>query len=178
MALKFLACTIRPSNPGFADSLLENWYEYEAGETQASLLVRQMDKLECMDQAFLYEERSGLGLGDFMALKEQITLPELKPWLQMRLQDYENLKARKNANILVVFVSGKTGHVLLSVEADHLQEDLVSVRGHSVFELQQNSISITYALVICYGKKQSLQRPPTETSFRRASANRCFSQLN
>lgn len=120
MALKFLACTIRPSNPGFADSLLENWYEYEAGETQASLLVRQMDKLECIDQAILYEERSGLGLGEFMALKEQITLPELKPWLQMRLQDYENLKARKNANIVVVFVSGKIGHVLLSVEADHL----------------------------------------------------------
>lgn len=79
-----------------------------------------MGKLEFMDQAILYEERSGLGSIDFMALNEQITLPELKPWLQMRLQDYDNLKARKNANIVVVFISGKFGHVLLLVEADHL----------------------------------------------------------
>lgn len=79
-----------------------------------------MGKLEFMDQAILYEERSGLGSIDFMALNEQITLPELKPRLQMRLQDYDNLKARKNANIVVVFISGKFGHVLLLVEADHL----------------------------------------------------------
>lgn len=79
-----------------------------------------MGKLEFMDQAILYEERSGLGSVNFMDLNEQITLPELKSWLQMRLQDYDNLKARKNANIVVVFISGKPGHILLLVEAGHL----------------------------------------------------------
>ena len=80
MALKFLACTIRSSNPSFADLILELWHEFEAGETRTSQLVRQTDKLECIDQAMIYEERSGLYLGDFMALEEQITLPELQPW--------------------------------------------------------------------------------------------------
>ena len=56
MALKFLACTIRPLNPNFADLILELWYEFEAGETRTSQLVRQIDKLECIDQAIIYEE--------------------------------------------------------------------------------------------------------------------------
>ena len=121
MALKFLACTVHASNPQFADSILEHWYEYEAGETRAAVLVRQMDKLECMDQAIIYEERSGLDLGEFMALKEQITLPELKPWLEIRLRDYKGLKLRKKANIVVVFVSGiKCPGPVTSNEADRL----------------------------------------------------------
>lgn len=55
IGLEFLAYTIRRSDPGFSDSLLETWYEYEAGETRASLLVREMNHLECMDQPILYE---------------------------------------------------------------------------------------------------------------------------
>ena len=106
MALKFLACTIRPSNPRFADLILDLWYEFEAGETRTSQLVRQIDKLECIDQAIIYEERSGLNLDAFMVLKEQITLSELQPWLKTRLQDYENLKSRKKAEVTVVFVIG------------------------------------------------------------------------
>jgi HD domain len=112
MALKFLACTIRSFNPAFADLILDHWLEYEAGETRTSLLVRQMDKLVCMDQAVIYEERSGLDLGEFMALKEQITLPELKPWLEIVLQKHENLGLRKSADIVVIFVSGMTGYFL------------------------------------------------------------------
>ena len=121
-ALKVLACTVRAAaNPQFADSIVEHWYEYEAGESQAAALVRQMDKLECMDQAIIYEERSGLDLSDFMGLKEQVTLPELKPWLEIRLRDYEDLKLRKKANLLVVFVSGiKCPGPVIFNEADHL----------------------------------------------------------
>lgn len=113
MAMKFLAYTIRPSNSHFADLILELWYEYETGETQASRLVRQMDKLECIDQAVLYEERSGLDLSDFMTLKEQITLPELQPWLKIRLQNYADLKLKKTADITVVFISGTIRSTLL-----------------------------------------------------------------
>ena len=36
-----------------------------------------MNKLECIDQAVLYEEHSELNLDDSMTLKEQIMLPEL-----------------------------------------------------------------------------------------------------
>ena len=79
MALKCLACTVRASDPQFADSMLEHWYEYEAGESRAAILVRQMDKLECTDQAIIYDERSELDSSELMTLEEQITLPVLQP---------------------------------------------------------------------------------------------------
>ena len=40
-----------------------------------------------------------------MALRKHVTLPELQPWLNTCLQDYEELKLRKEADITVVFVS-------------------------------------------------------------------------
>ncbi|MCJ1448909.1 MAG: HD domain-containing protein 2 [Stictis urceolatum] len=109
MAIKFLACTIRSWDPRFADLLSKYWYEYEEGQTRAAMLVRQMDKLECLDQAVLYSERSGIALDEFMDLKEKITLPELQPWLEMRLKDHENLKLRQKMYIKVVFISGGPG---------------------------------------------------------------------
>lgn len=118
MALEYLACTIRPSSPQFADLVLELWREYEAGETRASQLVQQVDKLECMDQAIIYEERSGLDLGEFMSLKSQITLPELTPWLQMRLQDYQNLKLRRRMDFTVVFICGITDQSWILTQAE------------------------------------------------------------
>lgn len=178
MALKFLACTIRSFNPSFANLILDHWYEYEAGESRTSVLVRQMDKLECMDQAVIYEERSGEDLSEFMALRADIDLPELKPWLEILLQNYENLKSRKNANIVVGFVSGITYYVRNHDEAEFSQEGLVSARELSALELRGNSVSTTYLSVICCEMKRSLRRPHTETSFQRASKNRCLSRLN
>ena len=119
MALKFLACTIRPSNSHFADLILRLWYEYEAGETQTSLLVRQLDKLECMDQAIIFEERHNLDLSDFIDLKEQVTLPELQPLLEKRMQDYHDLVSRRKMDIVVVFVSGMDCCVPILMEAEH-----------------------------------------------------------
>jgi 5'-deoxynucleotidase YfbR-like HD superfamily hydrolase len=106
MALKFLACTIRPTNPKFADQILELWDEYEEGKTRAALLAKQMDKLECIQQAVIYEERTGKDMSDFILLKEKVTLPELKPLLDTCLQKYDELKLRRQADIVVVFVSG------------------------------------------------------------------------
>lgn len=106
MAFEFLACTIRPTNPKFADQILELWNEYEEGKTRAALLAKQMDKLECIQQAVIYEERTGKDMSDFMGLKEKVTLPELKPLLDTCLQKYDELKLRKQANLFVVFVSG------------------------------------------------------------------------
>jgi 5'-deoxynucleotidase YfbR-like HD superfamily hydrolase len=106
LALEFLACTIRPTNPKYADRILELWCEYEEGKTRAALLAKQMDKLECIQQAVIYEERTGKDMSDFMALEARITLPELKPLLDACLQKYDELKQRKQANIVVVFVSG------------------------------------------------------------------------
>jgi len=107
MALKFLACTIRSSNSDFADSILDLWREYEEGKSEAAILVREIDKLECIHQADVYEQRSGADLSEFMELKEKVTLPGWQPLLNDCLYKHEETRMRKANNPIVIFVSGK-----------------------------------------------------------------------
>ena len=108
MALKFLTCTIRSSHPDFADLIMELWYEFEKGETDVAVLVRQIDKLDSIVQAVIYEERTGKDMSEFMELKDEITLPELRPLLDTCLEEREELRLRRQAeaDLIVVFVSG------------------------------------------------------------------------
>ncbi|CAG5138837.1 uncharacterized protein ALTATR162_LOCUS449 [Alternaria atra] len=109
MALKFLACTLRSSNPDFADLLLELWHEYEDGKTETAILVRQLDKLECIHQAVVYEQRNGRDLGEFMELKEKVTLPGWQQLLNDCLHKHEEIQSRKAKSPVVIFVSGGPG---------------------------------------------------------------------
>jgi len=107
MALKFLACTIRDSNPAFADSILDLWHEYERGESAAAMLVREVDKLECIQQANIYERRSGIDMSDFMELKEKVTAPRWQPLLKECLRSHEEFSKRAENDLVIIFVSGK-----------------------------------------------------------------------
>ena len=42
------------------------------------ILIRQMDKLECMNKVVIYEKRSGENLSEFMTLRTDTNLSELK----------------------------------------------------------------------------------------------------
>ena len=118
MALKYLACTIRATNPSYADKMPELWYEYEEGSSRAAVLVRQVDKLECIQQAVIYEERTGKDMSDIMKLQEKITLPELKPLLSTCLQQYRDLQARQQEDVVVIFVSGMVHEHSHSIPAE------------------------------------------------------------
>lgn len=96
------------------------WNEYEQATSQVAQLVHQIDKLECIDQAILYEERSGKDMSEFMKLRDVITLPELQDWLQDRLMDYESLKLRNVSNAKFVFISGRNGCCSISHRSLHL----------------------------------------------------------
>ncbi|KAF9728651.1 cytidylate kinase [Paraphaeosphaeria minitans] len=109
MALEFLACTLRTSNPDLANSILDLWHEYEDGRTDTAILVKQLDKLECYHQAIIYEERTGIDLEEFKELKEKITLPELQPLLDECLKRHKEIKQRRLIDPIVIFVSGGPG---------------------------------------------------------------------
>ncbi|KAF1363472.1 cytidylate kinase [Lizonia empirigonia] len=109
MALKFLACTVRTWNPDFADLILGLWYEYEKGESDAAMLVRQVDKLECIQQANIYQQRSGVDLGEFMELKDKVTLPVWQPLLNNCLQIHEEMARRDKSDLVIIFISGGPG---------------------------------------------------------------------
>jgi putative hydrolase of HD superfamily len=49
------------------DAYLALWEEYETGVTPEARLVRQVDRLEMALQAVVYERRTGVDLGEFLA---------------------------------------------------------------------------------------------------------------
>jgi hypothetical protein len=106
MAIKFLACTVRSSNPSFADTIVSRWHEYEDGKTPAAILVRQLDKLECIQQAVLYSRRDGIIVDDFMELKEKVTLPALQPLLNECLRKHESVVRNEDRDFFI-FVIGE-----------------------------------------------------------------------
>jgi 5'-deoxynucleotidase YfbR-like HD superfamily hydrolase len=87
--------------------LVDLWNEYEDGQSKTAQLVKQIDKLECLQQAIMYQQRYQIPLEEFMDLKEKITLPELQPLLTQCLAKYEEVKTRQREPLLVIFVSGK-----------------------------------------------------------------------
>jgi 5'-deoxynucleotidase YfbR-like HD superfamily hydrolase len=97
MAFKYLKITICRTNPAFADLMMDLWYEYEEGKTRAAHLVREIDKLECIQQAVIYEERTGKDMSDFMKLKVKVTQPELQQLLDTTLEKYGELQQVKQA---------------------------------------------------------------------------------
>jgi 5'-deoxynucleotidase YfbR-like HD superfamily hydrolase len=97
MALKYLKIIICRTNPAFADLMMELWYEYEKGKTRAAHLVREIDKLECIQQAVIYEERTGKDMSDIMKLKANVTQPELQQLLDTTLRKYGKLQQVKQA---------------------------------------------------------------------------------
>jgi 5'-deoxynucleotidase YfbR-like HD superfamily hydrolase len=107
MAMKYLTCTAQPASSDQADMLMDLWNEYEEGQSKAAQLVKQIDKLECLQQAVLYQQRYHLPLEEFMNLKDNITLPELQPLLKSCLSKYDEVRTRQRDAIVVVFVSGE-----------------------------------------------------------------------
>lgn len=130
MAFKFLACTLRSSYPAFASSMLDLWYEYEKGESPAAILVRQVDKLECMHQAVIYEERDGINLEEFMLLSEKVTLPQLGPLRDACLQKHKELTDGPYNNVQIIFVSGRH----LTVYSDGHSNQLTLLRRAGCWE--------------------------------------------
>lgn len=106
MALKFLKCTLDKSHPILAESLLDLWEEYEANESPVAKFVHEIDKLECIIQAVIYQERNGTLVDDFMNLQENVTNPGLQPLLQHCLQTHNDIKTRHGKGLVVIFVSG------------------------------------------------------------------------
>ncbi|OAL07202.1 cytidylate kinase [Phaeosphaeriaceae sp. SRC1lsM3a] len=109
MAMKYLTCTAQLTSPDQANMLMDLWNEYEEGQSKAAQLVRQIDKLECLQQAVLYQQRYRLPLEEFMDLKNNVTLPELQPLLNSCLAKYDEVKTRQRDATAVIFVSGGPG---------------------------------------------------------------------
>jgi putative hydrolases of HD superfamily len=55
---KYIESLVRPYNPELTKDIIEAWLEYEEARTPESCWVKEMDKFECLTQAYEYEQRT------------------------------------------------------------------------------------------------------------------------
>ncbi|KAI6551023.1 hypothetical protein MCOR04_011144 [Pyricularia oryzae] len=84
LAFQYIEELVKPYNPEVAKGIVSAWTEYEEGKTAEAQWVKEMDKLECLIQAFEYEKTEGFDknvLGEFQSLSSKITSAEGTQWL-------------------------------------------------------------------------------------------------
>jgi putative hydrolases of HD superfamily len=76
---------LSPINPILGTKIRTAWLEYEEGKTAEAQFIRDMDKFECMVQAYEYEQRTfgEENLEEFQGLSSKISSPEGKVWLEL-----------------------------------------------------------------------------------------------
>ncbi|KAI1130979.1 adenylate kinase [Nemania abortiva] len=111
LAFTFFGCLLKPSNPTFASRLTELWREYEDNTTEIAHLVRQVDKLECIQQAVIYDKRyrGEFNLDEFRALRTKIEEPWLSALADKALKEWDANKARRQSSPNIIFVIGGPG---------------------------------------------------------------------
>ena len=77
---------------------LSIWEEFESRETPEAVFVGEVDKLEMLMQARLYELLETQGLDEFfVSVKERINLPELKPIVDSIIDCHMDLSDTKSS---------------------------------------------------------------------------------
>jgi putative hydrolases of HD superfamily len=99
---------VKPCHPEFAKDLMAAWLDYEEGRTPEGRWVRQMDKFECLTQAFEYEQRTHgtADLEEFQGLSSKITSPEGQDWLTSLGHERSEHFLKRGRRLPVVFIAG------------------------------------------------------------------------
>lgn len=85
------------------------WREYEENETKVAQFVNQVDKLECIQQAAIYDKRTHgkiSRLNEFRALRAKITEPWLSELADQTLAEWDAAKARRESTAPMIFLIG------------------------------------------------------------------------
>lgn len=106
---RYIKSLLDPFDPTLGEKLRTAWLEYEEGMTREAQYMYDVDKLECMIQAFEYEQMT-LGeknLEEFQGLAPKIRLPETRQWLKLLGQERQAYLLNRLNRIRVVFVIGE-----------------------------------------------------------------------
>ncbi|KAK6223020.1 cytidylate kinase [Colletotrichum tabaci] len=116
LGLTYLSYLLKASNPYWASRILGIWHEYESGVTRVAQLVRQVDKLECLHQAFIFlkrykgQRKLEATMKDFKDLRKKISDPWLSAQADFVLADWALLeKKEQQRSPGIVFVIGGPG---------------------------------------------------------------------
>ncbi|CCF42545.1 cytidylate kinase, partial [Colletotrichum higginsianum] len=147
LGLTYLSCLLKASNPYWASRILGIRHEYESGVTRVAQLVRQVDKLECLHQAFLYLKRYKrqrnfeATMKDFKDLRKKISDPWLSAQADFILADWALLEKKEQQRspgiVLVIGGPGVGKRTLCACIAENFNFAHVSV-GDLLREEQNN----------------------------------------
>ena len=98
LGTRYIQSLLNPINLMLSSKIRSVWLEYEEGKTNESRFIREMDKFECMVQAYEYEQRTfgEKDLEEFQGLSSKISSPEGKAWSE--LLQRERLPTSQNEN--------------------------------------------------------------------------------
>lgn len=165
LGVQYLSCLLAKSNPPLAAQLPEIWLEYEASETRVAQLVHQIDKLECLHQAFIYRKRHGSGhrLEEFQDQRAKISDPWLAKQADAVLAEWATVE-QKQFSSPIFFIIGGPG-----VGKGTVCARLVNVFGYqhiSVGDLlreEMNRPDSAFGAFIAESMQQSVIVPPSLT---------------
>ena len=98
---------MRPYDPNLATKVKDAWVEYDKGETPEAKWVKEVDKMDCMVEAFDMELKTcgNKGLEEFFqTLTRKITSEKGKVWLRLLLEQRQAHFARLKKRVPVIFV--------------------------------------------------------------------------
>lgn len=104
----YLENLLRAYSPTKAEKNRELWLEYEKGETPEAKWVKEMDKFECLVQAYEYEQ-STFGqkdLEEFQGLRKKIHSEVASEWAELLSQERQNHLVRRQHRWPIIFVMG------------------------------------------------------------------------
>jgi UMP-CMP kinase len=108
LGLQYLSCLLRNTDPRLAEELPRVWQEYEANESEIARLVHEMDKFECLHQAYIYQKRyrENRSLGEFQSLRDKISDPWLAGQADAILADWATIEHRPPSGPIVFIIGG------------------------------------------------------------------------
>ncbi|KAL2284407.1 hypothetical protein FJTKL_08825 [Diaporthe vaccinii] len=109
LAFEYIANLVRPCSGKFADELMDLWEDYEHGRTPEGRFMKEMDKFECLTQAFGYEQHTfgeKPGLEEFQGLTSKIKSPEALGWLRDLQRERAVHFDKRQRRLPVIFVTG------------------------------------------------------------------------
>ncbi|KAL8902279.1 MAG: hypothetical protein Q9207_004797 [Kuettlingeria erythrocarpa] len=104
---RYIQSLLNPISPTLGTKIRTAWLEYEEGKTAEARFIRDMDKLECMIQAYEYERRTfgEKDLEEFQGLSSKISSATGKAWLKLLQQERQtHFSKRKRRNPVIFFI--------------------------------------------------------------------------
>lgn len=85
------------------------WREYEDGTSKEGLWMKQMDKFECLVQAFEYEQGvdNPEEMAEFQGLRKKLTSDQAIAWSQLLSQERNSWFSSRQRRWPLIFVTGE-----------------------------------------------------------------------